>query len=116
MRQRRFDLFAIALDLCIPPISLLVMLWVVGIGGILFAGVSGVSWIPLIIFAIEGLLVLISVVGAWVKFGRDDLPLLMLLAVPVYILWKIPLYLAFLVQPQTKWIRTERDTVEPTKS
>jgi cellulose synthase/poly-beta-1,6-N-acetylglucosamine synthase-like glycosyltransferase len=116
VRQRRFDLFAIALDLCIPPISLLVMLWVAGIGGILFAGVSGVSWIPLIIFAIEGLLVLISIVGAWVKFGRDDLPLLMLLAVPVYILWKIPLYLAFLVQPQTKWIRTERDTVEPTKS
>jgi hypothetical protein len=81
-------------------------------GGALVAGALGASWIPSIVLALEGLLVLISIVGAWAKFGRDDLPVLALLAVPFYILWKIPLYLAFLVRPQTKWIRTERDAVE----
>ncbi len=85
-------------------------------GGALFAGVLGASWLPAIFLAIEGVLILISIVGAWAKFGRADLPVLTLLAVPLYILWKIPLYLAFLVRRQTKWIRTERDAVDPSES
>lgn len=63
----------------------------------------------------EGLLIFISIVGAWAKFGRSNIPILTLLTVPLYILWKIPLYLTFLVLPQTKWIRTERDIVNTLK-
>lgn len=116
VRQRRFDLLAIALDLCIPPLSLLVMMWIAVMGGALLAGALGVSWIPAIVLAIEGLLIFLSIVGAWAKFGRTDLPVLTLLAVPSYVLWKIPLYLAFLVRPQTKWIRTARDVVDAPES
>jgi cellulose synthase/poly-beta-1,6-N-acetylglucosamine synthase-like glycosyltransferase len=103
VRQRRFDLLAIALDLCIPPLSLLVMMWIAVMGGALLAGALGVSWIPAIVLAIEGLLIFISIVGAWAKFGRTDLPVL-------------TLYLAFLVRPQTKWIRTARDVVDAPES
>ena len=110
--QRRFDLLAIALDMCVPPLSLLVMMWVAAMAGASIAGALGASWSPAILLAIEGLLILISIVGAWAKFGRDDLPVLTLLAVPFYLLWKIPLYLAFLVRPQKEWTRTERDAVE----
>jgi cellulose synthase/poly-beta-1,6-N-acetylglucosamine synthase-like glycosyltransferase len=117
VRQQRFDLFAIALDLCIPPLSLLVMLWVVVTGGALFAGAFGASWIPTIFLAIEGLLVFISIVGAWVKFGRDDFPVRTLLAVPKYILGKIPLYLAFIIgKRETIWNRTKRNSVEVSES
>ena len=112
VRQKRFELFAIALDLFVPPLSLLVMMWAAAMGGTLLAGGLGSSWIPTVLLAIEGLLISISIVGAWAKFGRANLPVLTLLAVPLYILWKIPLYFAFLVRPQTKWIRTERDMVE----
>jgi cellulose synthase/poly-beta-1,6-N-acetylglucosamine synthase-like glycosyltransferase len=114
--QRRFDLGALALDLCIPPLSLLVIMWAAVTGVAVLAGALGASWIPAIFLAIEGLLVLISIIGAWAKFGRADLPILTLLVVPFYILWKIPLYLAFLVRPQTKWIRTERDAVDAPES
>ena len=113
LRQRRFDLLAIALDLCIPPLSLLVVIWMAAIGGALLAGVLGASWIPTTFLAIEGVLIVISIVGSWAKFGYDELPALTLLAVPFYILWKIPLYLAFLMQRQTNWSRTERDIVDP---
>lgn len=109
VRQKRFDLFAIALDLCVPPLSLLVMLWSAAMGGALLAAGLGASWMPTILLAMEGLLFSISIVAAWVKFGRTNLPMLTLLAVPLYILWKIPLYFAFLVRPQRKWIRTQRD-------
>lgn len=139
VRQKRFDLFAIALDLCVPPLSLLVITWAVAMGGALVAwggtrsslwglgarggsvlvgigGEMGASLIPTILLAIEGLLICISIVGAWARFGRANLPVLTLLTVPLYILWKIPLYLAFLVRPQTKWIRTERDVVNAPES
>lgn len=112
VRQKRFELLVIALDLCVPPLSLLVMMWAAAMGGTLLARGLGASWIPTILLAMEGLLISISIVGAWAKFGRANLPVLTLLAVPLYILWKIPLYFAFLVQPQTKWIRTERDIVD----
>lgn len=112
IRQQRFDLLALALDLCVPPLSLLVLLWAVAMAGAILAGGAIASLIPSFLLAMEGLFIFISVIGAWVKFGRTDLPVMTLLAVPLYLLWKIPLYLAFLLQPQTKWIRTERDLTD----
>lgn len=116
VHQKRFDLFAIALELCVPPLSLLVMIWAAALGGALIGGMLGTSLIPTVLLGIEGLLISISIIGSWANFGRANLPVLTLLVVPLYILWKIPLYLAFLVQPQTKWIRTERDLVDAQKS
>jgi cellulose synthase/poly-beta-1,6-N-acetylglucosamine synthase-like glycosyltransferase len=112
VRQRRFDLLAIALDLFVPPLSLLVILWIAAFSGALVAASWGAAWTPVILLAVAGLLILSAVIAAWAKFGRADLPLLTFLAIPFYILWKIPLYIAFLVKPQTRWIRTERDAVD----
>ncbi|MCA1990498.1 MAG: glycosyltransferase [Coleofasciculus sp. S288] len=111
VRQKRFELLASALDLSIPPLSLLVMLWASAMGGALLAGVLGAAWIPAIVLAIAGFLIIVSIVGAWAKYGRGYMPIQTLLAVPIYILWKIPLYLMFLVRPETKWIRTRRNAV-----
>ena len=110
--QGRFELFMIALDLCIPPLTLLVMLWGLALLGALLTGILGGGWLAGILLAIEGVLILISIFGAWVKFGRDDIPGLSLLSIPFYILWKIPLYLTFLVRPQTQWVRTQRELVD----
>ncbi|PSO72633.1 MAG: glycosyl transferase [Cyanobacteria bacterium QS_8_48_54] len=107
--QKRFDLSALALELCVPPLSLLVTIWIAVTGGAFLATLLGSAWVPLLVLAIEGLLILISIVGAWAKFGRSELSGLALLAVPFYILRKLPIYLAFLVRPQTEWIKTERD-------
>lgn len=106
--QKRFNLLAIALDLCVPPLSLLVMLWGVALVAAGMAGLMGV-YLPVLIIALEGLLLLTAVTVAWAKFARRTLPLTTLLSVPFYIFWKIPLYFAFLRKPQTKWVRTERD-------
>lgn len=116
IEQRRFDLLALALDMCVPPLSLLVMIWVAVTGLAIFAATLGISGIPAVILSLEGVLILIAIVGAWAKFGRADLPILTLLSVPFYIAWKIPLYFSFLWRRQTKWVRTERDAVDPTKS
>lgn len=117
VRQVRFDLLAIALELAIPPLSLLVMLWV-GVAALTLV-LTLLGWVyvwPLVGIAIAGGLLLISILGAWAKFGREDLPLQTLLSIPLYILWKIPLYFKFLRKPEAEWVRTERDGVESEKS
>lgn len=110
--QRRFDLVALALDLAIPPLSLLVMLWGAVTGVAILAGVGGLSWLPALLLGGEGLLLVAAIGLAWLGRGRAELPLKTLLAVPLYLLWKIPLYLAFIFRPQTEWVRTERDPID----
>lgn len=116
VQQKRFDLWAIALDLCIPPLSLLVLLWLGVTVTALAAYWLGTSWVPLGLAAMEGILIFCSIFTAWFKFGRAELPARTLLSIPLYILWKLPLYLAFLIQPEKKWIRTERNVTDSPKS
>lgn len=113
VQKGRFDLLAIALDLLVPPLSLLVMVWIVMLAIALLGIVLGTSVVPSILLGITGVLIFTAILSAWAKFSRADLPLKMLLAVPFYILWKIPLYFTFLFKPQTQWVRTERDAVNP---
>jgi cellulose synthase/poly-beta-1,6-N-acetylglucosamine synthase-like glycosyltransferase len=105
-----FGALKLSLDILIPPLSLLVMAWfgtmIVVWLAVIFAQVS---LIPGIIISIAGVFLLSGVLLAWVKFGRSDLPLRNLIALPFYILGKIPIYLKFLVKPQSRWLKTERD-------
>lgn len=108
IRQGRWDLGAIALDLSIPPLALLVLIWVaVSLGMSAIALFSG-RWLPALICYGSGLALVVSVLSAWVKFAQSDISLKTLLSVPAYILWKIPVYLKFIKAPQTEWVRTNR--------
>ncbi|MDX2021231.1 MAG: glycosyltransferase [Deltaproteobacteria bacterium] len=113
IKQRRLDLAVIALDLLVPPLSLLVMLWgAVTVGSVALALVTH-AWLPSFLCAMAGAMIAVAILSAWMKYGRTMLPAKALLAVPFYVLWKIPLYVSYVVRPQTKWVRTERDA--PTK-
>ena len=52
-----------------------------------------------------------SVFAGWAAFCRRQVPLVALLAAPLYIAAKLPIYLAFLVKRQKHWVRTQRDPV-----
>jgi cellulose synthase/poly-beta-1,6-N-acetylglucosamine synthase-like glycosyltransferase len=109
VKQKRYDLFISALDLCIPPLSLLVAIWFGTMCiSILLAALMSI-WAPILVTGLAGMCIFTAILIAWTNFARTDLPLLELLAIPFYILWKIPLYFKFLVQPQKAWVRTERD-------
>lgn len=88
---------------------MLVLFWLtVSLAGLGVAMVENI-WIPLWILGIEGLLIVSAVLLAWAKFGRDHISAKNLLAIPMYIFWKIPIYLGFILKPQTQWLTTERD-------
>jgi cellulose synthase/poly-beta-1,6-N-acetylglucosamine synthase-like glycosyltransferase len=111
LQKRRWETLVLALDLCIPPLSLFVVIWAGLMIASLFASILGASWGSVGVLTIAGLFLLSAILLAWAKFGRTDLPLRELLTIPFYILWKIPLYLKFLVNPQSKWVKTERDAI-----
>ncbi len=106
--QKRFDLLLSILDLCIPPLTLLVIIWSVLISCSLIVGVSQISWIPAIISLTAGLCLITALTVAWTKFAKS-IPLAKLFTVPLYIFWKIPVYIKFIIAPQKVWVRTERD-------
>lgn len=106
--QGRLDLWAIALDLLIPPLSLLVTLWLgITLFVTLVGGLIG-AWLPVLICYAAGGALATAIMSAWARFAQADLELKTLLSVPAYVLWKIPVYLKFITEPQVEWVRTRR--------
>ncbi|MGF1492360.1 MAG: glycosyltransferase family 2 protein [Microcoleaceae cyanobacterium] len=110
LRQRSWKLFVMALDLSVPPLSLLAMVWLSMLFLTTLAGIIGLGWQAAILATIEGVLFLAATFLAWFKFGQEQVPLKTLLQIPLYILWKIPLYFKFVSKRQKEWVRTDRDT------
>lgn len=112
LRQGNLGLLALGLELSILPLSLLVMtwigLWIATLGMALALG----RYLPLQISTLAGINLFSAVFLAWVNYGRSDLNLMQLVRVPLYILWKIPVYILFVLRPQKQWVRTQRDSVK----
>ena len=107
-------LLVVALDLSVPPLSLLVMLCS-GLFAValLAAGWLGASWVPALLLGVASLLVLAGVLLGWRRFGRDALPATTLAVAPLYALKKLPMYCGFLRHRRRAWVRTERDPPRP---
>lgn len=103
---------AMAFDLSVPPLALLVAL--------LF-GYSAALGIVVVLFDMAQLAFQITVVAlfiltfstavAWWGWGRKIITFSTLLLVPVYVVSKIPYYIKFLFKRQKAWNKTERDKV-----
>lgn len=110
IKQRRLDLFLLGLELGVPPLASLVLLWL-GLSGMATLLVLA-GFLPAALaagFCILGLLLAVAVLSAWCRFGRELLPLRHLLSIPLYVLGKIPIYIGFLLKPQKEWVRTARE-------
>lgn len=102
-------LVGLALDLCIPPLALLVMVVLVWI---FLAGIYGIASgnAAALVICLIYLAALVATVGlAWLKFGRAVVTGRELLKAPVYVLAKLPVYVQFLFRRQAEWVRSKRD-------
>jgi len=109
LRTRDVASFALGLDLLVPPLALLVMASTLfAMLCLAFLAVGGSAW-PLLVslIGLGGLFVAVAL--AWLRYGRDVLPLATLALAPLYALKKIPLYLRFVVSRQAEWVRSKRD-------
>lgn len=108
LRTRNAELVAMALDICIPPLALLVMCLSAYILISALLAVFGYAG-SLVLGGTMFVLLFLAVMAAWAKFGRHAIPLWMLAYAPLYALRKIPLYLKYLVKRQVEWVRSQRD-------
>jgi cellulose synthase/poly-beta-1,6-N-acetylglucosamine synthase-like glycosyltransferase len=107
--ERRLDLVWLALDLAIPPLSLLVTLlaiawWMAALGWLF-----GASAMPLAALSLLVLMLVAAILAGWHAHCREQIRLESLLAAPLYAAWKLPIYVAFLLKRQREWVRTQRD-------
>ncbi len=109
VRSKNRDLLALALDMCVPPLALLVLLSLALCALALLPLAFADSAMPWLLALINPLLLGCAVLLAWSRFGRPILSLGDLAYAPVYALRKIPLYLKFLVRRQVEWVRSHRD-------
>ncbi len=106
-------MLALALDLAIPPLSLFVVLWL----GLLLAEGTAIltGWLSSQLLwgiGLPGLFLMLALVLAWFRFGQTLLPWQEWAGIPRYLLWKLPIYLQFVLQPKLRWSDTERPPAE----
>jgi hypothetical protein len=103
------SLLALALELAVPPLSLLMGISIASTAILAGVGMATANWPPLIYLASAMGAAAAGIGFVWLRSGREILPGKMVLAeVPRYIRVKAPMYLRFLSRPQTDWVRTER--------
>lgn len=113
VRYRRPALFALALDLAIPPLALFASL--ISLNVIMAAALSLALAQPcvLALALVPALALVVGVVLAYSAVGARYLRGIELVQLPLYMLSKIPLYLGFIVRGAPKrWRRTERGSAE----
>jgi cellulose synthase/poly-beta-1,6-N-acetylglucosamine synthase-like glycosyltransferase len=113
LRRRSLVALAAALDLSVPPLSLLAFAVTIGLAVLGAAAVLGAWKAPFVLLAAAVVVTLVSLAVVYVKFGRAMLRPKALLGIPAYIAWKVPMYFAMLVRPQKQWVQTPRSGATP---
>ena len=108
LRARRMELVAMAADLCVPPLALLVTLQVALVLVSFGAWLASSSAAPLALASLGLGLCAAAVALAWWFHARDVISARELLRAPLYVAGKLPIYFRFLVRRQRDWVRTER--------
>lgn len=108
-REKNLGLAALAIDMAVPPLSLLVLVTALCI---VVAGAMYALDVPLVAIAVPSLsaiLVVFATALAWSVIGRDILPLRELLRLPIYTIQKLRFYHGIASgKASSSWIRTDR--------
>ncbi|ARR54397.1 glycosyl transferase [Rhizorhabdus wittichii DC-6] len=101
----RWPLAWLGLHLLVPPLALLVAIDGAALALLALLGSPAPFALLATLLGATGALLLLC----WWRFGRDQLSAGRLLLIPLYVLWKLPLYAAATLRPERRWIRTDRD-------
>jgi hypothetical protein len=108
VRGKSRAMIALGLHLLVPPLALLMILSVATLAMLLGVGLIWSVWAPAIALGALLGVAMILTVATWWCYGREMVGMKALIQVPLYVLWKLPLYARFLVKRETSWHRTRR--------
>lgn len=112
-RRGRPGLAWLGLHVAVPPLALLLGIDGAMLGALALLRLAGSAPAPLVIGAGLVGMVATGVVAAWARHGRDQASAATLARAPLYLLWKIPIYLKLVRRAETRWVRTERNDGQP---
>jgi cellulose synthase/poly-beta-1,6-N-acetylglucosamine synthase-like glycosyltransferase len=108
-------LLTLALDIAVPPLSLLGILVIASLGLSILAAVFGFSLAPLIVSMITATAFLAGAILSWWQYGRDLLQPAAMFSIAAYVVAKLPLYYKIIFRrTASHWIRTDRQHSEST--
>ena len=108
MSKGRWDLVWLGLHLAVPPLALLMTTGLGLLAATALLALLGASWLPAATLFILMALATLALGIAWSRDGRQAVSAGTLLRIPLYLLWKIPVYLKLVRGTQSEWVRTER--------
>lgn len=100
---------ALALELAVPPLVLLGLMWGIATGLMLMDFVIRKEIGPLGMLLGAAAAFSVAILAAWIRFAGIRQTLAALAIAPRYLMWKLPLYRDFLSRRETRWIKTDRD-------
>lgn len=107
--RRRLTILGMALELCVPPVALLVVLMFSALlASALQWTLSGILW-PLLLTGGALAALFLSVLLSWQRYARHIVSFYQLISLPQYVLVKLPVYIMFIFKRQAEWVRTKRD-------
>jgi cellulose synthase/poly-beta-1,6-N-acetylglucosamine synthase-like glycosyltransferase len=110
VRGRRPALLGLALELSVPPLSLLVAFIALAAGALAGGWWLGGPALPAALAAGAISATTAAFALAWMRFGREHLPATGLLAIPCEFASRLPILFRYVVRPQAAWVRTDRGT------
>ena len=98
------------LDLMIPPLALFA---IVNLAALVisaaFTFVLGLEWWPVLSLLGALAIAFLAILLAWLREGREFISLGVLVRLPLYVIWKIPMYLGLARRgAPSEWLRTGR--------
>jgi cellulose synthase/poly-beta-1,6-N-acetylglucosamine synthase-like glycosyltransferase len=109
LRHADVNLFALAIDLAIPPLSLLGMIVIAMALIASTATLLGMSSVAMLVSLASVAAFSGGVFLSWLKYGRDILPAASIFLLPSYVIGKLPLYGQILFRKSVgQWTRTDR--------
>ena len=112
--SRNRKLAQLGLHLIVPPLTLLLLASLAVLAAIGILAWLASDWSAFIALAAAILLAASAILLNWAVEGRRWLSARAMLQLPLYMVWKLPVYLGFLRGRTIGWVRTER-TDEGTK-
>lgn len=108
-RRRSFALLGMALDLSVPPLTtlvfLLLLILVVSSPLVWWSGHLAAVILPIFLLTFVSSAIFL----AWWRCGRSIIGVRQMLALPLYLMAKVPIYASYIARRQTSWVRTGRD-------
>lgn len=98
----------LGLHLLVPPLALFVFVSMACLGLLVGTGMITSDWHPAIFLSVLLITAFGFILANWVVEGRAWLRPGALFMLPLYLIWKTPLYLRFLAGRKSGWTRTER--------